>query len=95
MVMVCETMHELKTWPFYFEKVLRGEKMYELRRNDRNFAVSNFLLLREWHQEGKEYTGRALLMRVTDVLSAVPEFGLKQGYCILSMVRVAETVWKK
>ena len=31
--------HQLKSWPEFFEPVLRGEKTAELRLNDRNYHV--------------------------------------------------------
>lgn len=41
--------HELKIWPKYFEAVTHGSKTVELRReDDRQFAVGDVLVLREW-----------------------------------------------
>ena len=58
---------ELKTWPTYFEPVKRGEKKAEIRRNDRNFTLSDFLVLREWNAEKKAYTGRVLVARISHI----------------------------
>ena len=34
-------IHELKILPKYYEKVLSGEKRFELRKDDRNFKICN------------------------------------------------------
>lgn len=40
--------HHLKTWPKYFKALLDGGKTFELRNNDRNFAVGDILVLKEF-----------------------------------------------
>lgn len=52
------TMHELKTWPPYFEAVAKGEKTFEVRKNDRGFRRGDVLCLREWDPKTEKYTGR-------------------------------------
>lgn len=42
-------VHYLKIYPEYFEAVISGQKTVELRReDDRQFAVGDVLVLREW-----------------------------------------------
>jgi len=47
--------HELKTWPEFFEATRRGQKKFELRRDDRpeGFQVGDELLLREFTHHDK------------------------------------------
>jgi hypothetical protein len=58
-------IHELKSEPQYFEHVFNGSKLFELRENDRKFAVGDILMLKEWLPKEKTYTGREVRARVT------------------------------
>ncbi len=58
---------EKKIWPQFFEKILSGEKTFELRLADFECNVGDVLVLREWDPEIKEYTGRVLEKKVTYV----------------------------
>lgn len=59
---------EKKIWPEYFEKVLSGEKNFELRLADWDCKPGDALVLREWNPETKEYTGRQVEKEVGYVL---------------------------
>ena len=57
-------IHDLKILPEYYDAVDKGVKTYELRFDDRDFAVGDMLILREF--TGTEYTGaRSLRNRDT------------------------------
>lgn len=56
--------HELKTWSYYFERILDGTKTFEIRRNDRDFRVGDVLWLRESVEGRAGFTGRSLQKRV-------------------------------
>ena len=73
--------HDLKILPKYFEAVVAGIKRFELRKNDRNFQVGERITLREW--DGEKFTGRNIVYIITYVLEDCPEYGLKDGYCII------------
>lgn len=60
--------HELKTWPEFFDAVWRGVKTFEVRKDDRGFAVGDMLLLREYDAEADTYSGRWLTTQVTYIL---------------------------
>lgn len=75
-------MHELKILPEYFEAVASGKKQFELRKDDRDYQVGDFIDFCEWN--GKEYTGvRYGCVRIRYILRNCPEYGLMDGYCIL------------
>ncbi len=91
-------IHDLKTWPVYFEEIWRGLKNVELRFNDRDYQTGDILALREWEPSpkpdsgasplwGAKYTGRLVLARVKHVLEvkAVMEAVMPEGWVALSI----------
>lgn len=76
-------IHELKTWPKYFDLVAEGQKPFELRKNDRNFNILDILLLQRFDPEKNAYTG-AEIQAV--VLSVLEDFaGIEPGYCVMGI----------
>ena len=69
-----------KILPEYFEAVQENRKKFELRKDENNIQVGDELILEEWNGE---YTGNYTWRKVTYVLRNVPEYGLKDGYCII------------
>ena len=57
-----------KTWPEGFQKIMQGEKNFELRLADFTCRPGDVLVLREWDPKTKKYTGRVLEKQVTYVL---------------------------
>lgn len=87
------TIHELKTWPEYFQALLDGAKTFELRKNDRGFQVGDILQLEEFRPGVGEYTGRQLRKRVTYVMepSLRPENDiLRAGYVALGLGEIGK-----
>jgi Domain of unknown function (DUF3850) len=81
------TEHELKSWPMFFEPVLRREKTFEIRFNDRGYKVGDTLLLREWDPNTKKYSGREVRRRVL----YVTEYMQTPGWVTMSI----EPWWEK
>ena len=77
-------VHQLKTWPIFFEAVLNGTKTFEIRLNDRNFQVGDKLDLMEYDPDAEGYTGRHCHRFVSYVLDANPFFDFK-GHVILGL----------
>ena len=48
--------HALKILPEYFEDVVIGKKTFELRKNDRGFALGDILTLKSRHFPPRKYT---------------------------------------
>lgn len=81
-----------KAWPEYFEKVLSGEKTYDLRLADWKIEPGDTLLLQEWDPEVQLYTGREISKKVGYVGKTKPndiwtnEEIDKYGYQIISLL---------
>jgi hypothetical protein len=84
--------HELKTDSEVFNRVWDQVKLYEIRKNDRNFLVDDILILKETKHTGEEmsygapliYTERKIYAKVLDILNG-PKYGLGEGWCIMSI----------
>ncbi|WP_174634665.1 DUF3850 domain-containing protein [Yersinia thracica] len=59
--------HQLKILPEYFQAVVEGRKKAELRTNDRDFKVGDYLLLAEWNSGADEYSGRKIVVEISDI----------------------------
>jgi hypothetical protein len=75
-------LHQLKTDSIYFIQVATGKKTFEVRKDDRDFHVGDFLGLNETNELHLE-TGRFILSEVTYVLDD-PRY-VKEGYVILGI----------
>ena len=84
-------VHELKSWPEYFEPVLTGKKTFELRKDDRHYKVGDILKLREWEPNTAKYSGREIRKRVVYFMDGIgpgavtPMHGLLRQYCIMGI----------
>lgn len=77
--------HYLKCWPEYYKLIEAGIKKFEIRKDDRGFNVNDIVVLYEYDPAKSEFTGNELMLRITYILRSAPEFGLINGYCILSL----------
>lgn len=78
---------ELKILPGHFQEVTRGEKKFEVRKNDRNFQVGDIVKLREF--DYTKYIRREVLVKITYVFQG-GVFGLEKGFCVFSFERISK-----
>lgn len=76
--------HELKTWKPYFMEIFMGKKKFEVRKNDRDFKVGDNLILKEYDNDKKEYTGREMSTYINYILDG-GQFGIEEGYVVMSI----------
>ncbi len=77
--------HTLKTWPEFYESVLLGDKNFEVRKFDRPFKVNDAIILQEWDNHKKEYTGREMTKYISYILHGNKEFGIYSDYCVIGL----------
>ena len=74
-------LHELKIYPMYFNDILKNNKNFEVRKDDRLYEVGDYLFLREF-LPADEYTGKEILAKVLYVYRG--ELYL-QDHCIMAI----------
>lgn len=57
--------HKIKLLSQYYDYVERRIKNAEVRFNDRNYLVDDWIVLQEW--TGKEYTGNEIVRQIEGV----------------------------
>jgi hypothetical protein len=82
------TTHELKILSVFFEAVSSGRKLFEVRRNDRDFQEGDLLILREFDPVTHEYTGATVAKRVGFILNSGTHGlnVLSPGYVCMSLL---------
>lgn len=76
-------IHELKILPKWFGDVTSGVKNFEIRKNDRDYKVGDYLILKEWDND--KYTGNFVTRYVEYIYEGDGAYGLSEGYCILGL----------
>lgn len=70
---------ELKCLPPYFRDIETKKKAFEIRFNDKDFNVGDYIILREYIIHDSTFTGNYLILQVTYILK---EFrGIKKDHC--------------
>lgn len=78
------TTQRLKTWIEYFQEIKNGNKRFEVRKNNRDFRQGDTLILQEWNNDIKEFTGEEMTFKVGYTLYG-EKFGIKKGYCVMQL----------
>jgi hypothetical protein len=76
--------HSFKTIKPYFEEIWEKRKSFEIRKNDGNYKVGDYIRLCEYDMNAKEKLEREIEGQITYILDKCE--GLKEGYCVISFV---------
>ena len=85
--------HELKTWPGPFWDIHCRNKMHEVRKADRDFRISDYLVLNRWNPATKHYDGAWIRTRIL-YITKPGTFGLPNDLCVMSVKIIEEHVGK-
>lgn len=90
--------HELKTLPTYWDAIQRGEKTFEVRRNDRGFQKGDELRLMRHNGmhsapllppgEYSVYEQHYILRRKITYILAGGQFGIEPGFVVMALAEV-------
>ena len=66
-----------------FNDIIAGLKTFEVRKNDRNYHIGDWLYLREWNED-TSYTFRSVKCHVKYLFYG-GRYGIEDGYVILGI----------
>lgn len=82
-------LHKLKCWPTYFDAVKRGEKPFEVRKNDRDFQVGDTVMLcrlqRDSVSASYDRSEPPLHFKIGYIMHG-GEFGIDNTHCVMSLI---------
>lgn len=83
-------IHELKTWPCYFEAIWYGVKPFEIRYNDRDYKPGDMLILKEYDITKNSFSGREITVSVTYCMDDIDgEDFVKEGFVVMGIREVS------
>ncbi|MHC5253170.1 DUF3850 domain-containing protein [Listeria kieliensis] len=74
--------HELKILPRFFKEAQDGRKYFEIRKNDRDYQVDDYVILNEFDEEN--YTGSKIAGRIT----FITDFQQQEGYIVFGWMPI-------
>lgn len=81
-------VHKLKILPEYYNAQIEGKKNFEIRKNDRNYQVGDWLLLKEYNPKIKKFTERKVMVEITYITN----YQQKDSYVVLGTKYIKEWV---
>lgn len=76
--------HDLKIGPIYYQAIIDGYKTFEIRKDDRGFAIGDEVILKEFIPESETYTGREYRFPILYMIKG-PRMGLPVGLCVMAI----------
>ena len=58
-------IHYIKCEQPWFDDIKNDKKTFEIRKDDRGYEYGDWVVLKEWNPEIKEYSGRSITITIT------------------------------
>lgn len=83
---------EKKVWADYFKNIKANQKHFEVRLADFKVKAGDVLVLKEWNNRKREYTGRKMTFKVGSVLKIPQDMKkfysaeqMKKGFYVIEL----------
>lgn len=82
-------IHQLKIKESFADAVLRGDKTFEVRENDRGFQAGDFVIFTVlYNSDGCEMIDHPLSKMLYEITYVLSGWGIKEGYVVFGIKRV-------
>lgn len=79
-------IHYLNTWPQFFDAVERGDKNFEVRKDDRAYQAGDTLILAYYDpNKPNDPTYREPVTRLVTFVLAGGQFGVEPGFVVMGL----------
>ena len=72
--------HTVKSWPWFFQEMVKGNKKHDMREKDRNYCIGDTMTLQEFDPRTGIYTGETLDVKITYITSNDSPCALSSAY---------------
>ena len=79
-------LHKIKIRESFADAVNRGDKTFEVRRNDRGYQTGDtvkFTVLYDY--DGLEMVNHPLMQKTFEITYVLSGWGIEDGYCVFAM----------
>lgn len=78
--------HRIKLNPIYFDRIISGQKTFEVRKNDRDYQVGDRLSMYPYHGPGVKFSHPGMEERNIEAeVTYISTFEQQNSYCVLGI----------
>lgn len=80
-------VHHLKIQTEFFEAVNKGLKKFEIRRNDRDFKIGDWVFLENFNPKTNSYEPGIIKVEIIYIIEG-GQFGIEEGFIIFGFNKI-------